>query len=31
MEINTAGLTQLLIKWSNGDKAAFDQLMPFVY
>jgi RNA polymerase sigma factor (TIGR02999 family) len=25
------GITQLLDKWSNGDKAALDQLMPLVY
>lgn len=25
------GITQLLVKWSNGDKAALDQLMPLVY
>lgn len=25
------GVTQLLINWRNGDKAAFDQLMPIVY
>jgi RNA polymerase sigma factor (TIGR02999 family) len=31
MEVNTDGLTQLLIKWRNGDKAALDQLMPLVY
>ena len=24
-------LTQLLVSWSNGDKAAFDQLVPLVY
>ena len=24
-------VTQLLIAWNNGDKAAFDQLMPLVY
>ena len=24
-------LTQLLVEWSNGDKAALDQLMPLVY
>lgn len=26
-----ASITQLLIEWSQGDKAAFDQLMPLVY
>ncbi len=25
------GITQLLVKWSNGDQAALDQLMPLVY
>jgi RNA polymerase sigma factor (TIGR02999 family) len=25
------GVTQLLIKWSSGDKAALDELMPLVY
>ena len=25
------GVTQLLINWRNGDKAALDQLMPIVY
>jgi RNA polymerase sigma-70 factor, ECF subfamily len=24
-------ITQLLVEWSNGDKAAFDKLMPLVY
>lgn len=24
-------ITQLLIDWSNGDKAAFDKLMPLIY
>ena len=24
-------ISQLLIAWSNGDKAALDQLMPLVY
>lgn len=24
------GLTQLLVAWSEGDQAAFDQLLPFV-
>lgn len=24
-------ITQLLIKWGNGDKAALDELIPFVY
>ena len=31
MELNTEGLTQLLIEWRNGDKAALDQLMPLVH
>jgi RNA polymerase sigma factor (TIGR02999 family) len=31
MEVKTDGLTQLLINWRNGDKAALDQLMPLVY
>ena len=26
-----AGVTQLLEKWSNGDRAALDELMPLVY
>jgi RNA polymerase sigma-70 factor, ECF subfamily len=26
-----AGITQLLIDWSNGDQAALDKLMPLVY
>lgn len=25
------GVTQLLLKWSNGDRAALDELMPLVY
>jgi hypothetical protein len=25
------GVTQLLEKWSNGDQAALDELMPLVY
>ena len=25
------GITQLLVKWSDGDKAALDKLMPLVY
>jgi RNA polymerase sigma factor (TIGR02999 family) len=25
------GVTQLLVKWSSGDKAALDELMPLVY
>lgn len=25
------GITQLLMRWSNGDKAALDELMPLVY
>jgi RNA polymerase sigma-70 factor, ECF subfamily len=24
-------ITQLLVKWSDGDKAALDELMPLVY
>ncbi|MCI0488009.1 MAG: sigma-70 family RNA polymerase sigma factor [Blastocatellia bacterium] len=28
---STATITQLLIKWRNGDKAALDELMPQVY
>ncbi len=24
-------VTQLLVDWSNGDKAALDRLMPLVY
>jgi RNA polymerase sigma-70 factor (ECF subfamily) len=31
MEVGTERVTQLLINWRNGDKAAFDQLMPLVY
>lgn len=31
MEVKPEGLTQLLINWRNGDKAALDQLMPLVY
>src|SRR5215510_10865965 len=30
-ESNTGQVTQLLIDWSNGDKAALDKLMPLVY
>jgi RNA polymerase sigma factor (TIGR02999 family) len=26
-----AGVTELLIEWSNGDKGALDRLMPLVY
>ena len=26
-----AVVTQLLVDWNNGDKAALDQLMPLVY
>src|SRR5215210_3603214 len=25
------GITQLLVKWSGGDRAALDKLMPLVY
>jgi RNA polymerase sigma factor (TIGR02999 family) len=28
---STEAVTQLLIDWNNGDKAALDQLMPLVY
>jgi RNA polymerase sigma factor (TIGR02999 family) len=31
MESAPDGVTQLLINWRNGDKAAFDQLTPLVY
>lgn len=31
MEAVSTGVTQLLINWRNGDKAALDQLMPLVY
>jgi RNA polymerase sigma factor (TIGR02999 family) len=31
MAAATEEVTQLLIDWSNGDKAALDQLMPLVY
>ena len=31
MEVGTERVTQLLINWRNGDKAALDQLMPLVY
>jgi RNA polymerase sigma-70 factor, ECF subfamily len=31
MEAAPDGVTQLLINWRNGDKAALDQLMPLVY
>jgi RNA polymerase sigma factor (TIGR02999 family) len=31
MEVGTESVTQLLINWRNGDKAALDQLMPLVY
>jgi RNA polymerase sigma factor (TIGR02999 family) len=27
----TGNITQLLLKWSDGDQAALDQLMPLVY
>ena len=25
------GVTQLLVNWSNGDKAALDEMLPLVY
>jgi RNA polymerase sigma factor (TIGR02999 family) len=31
MAMAPEGVTQLLIDWRNGDKAALDQLMPLVY
>jgi RNA polymerase sigma-70 factor (ECF subfamily) len=31
MESAPDGVTQLLINWRNGDKAALDQLLPLVY
>ena len=31
MSENSGDLTQLLVEWSAGDEAAFDQLMPAVY
>jgi RNA polymerase sigma-70 factor (ECF subfamily) len=31
MAAASEGITQLLINWRNGDKAALDQLMPIVY
>jgi len=31
MEAAPDGVTQLLINWRNGDKAALDQLTPLVY
>jgi RNA polymerase sigma factor (TIGR02999 family) len=31
MAAASEGITQLLINWRNGDKAALDQLMPVVY
>ena len=31
MEASPDGVTQLLINWRNGDKAALDQLTPLVY
>jgi RNA polymerase sigma factor (TIGR02999 family) len=31
MAAASEGVTQLLIDWSNGNKAALDQLMPLVY
>jgi len=27
----TGNITQLLLKWSDGDQTALDQLMPLVY
>jgi len=31
MAQNSHEVTQLLIQWSNGDKAALDKLMPLIY
>jgi RNA polymerase sigma-70 factor, ECF subfamily len=31
MALASEGITQLLINWRDGDKAALDQLMPLVY
>ena len=31
MAAASEGITQLLINWRSGDKAALDQLMPIVY
>ncbi len=31
MAAASEGITQLLVNWRNGDKAALDQLMPIVY
>jgi RNA polymerase sigma-70 factor (ECF subfamily) len=31
MRVSTEEVTQLLVAWSKGDKAALDQLMPLVY
>ncbi len=31
MAQNSHEVTQLLIEWSNGDKAALDKLMPLIY
>src|SRR3989442_4631142 len=31
MTQNSHEVTQLLIEWSNGDKAALDKLMPLIY
>jgi RNA polymerase sigma factor (TIGR02999 family) len=31
MTSSPAGVTQMLIDWRNGDKAAFERLMPLVY
>ena len=25
------GVTQLLVNWSNGDKAVLDEMLPLVY
>ena len=29
--LSSEQVTQLLVAWSNGDKAAFNELMPLVY
>ncbi|PYS29464.1 MAG: RNA polymerase subunit sigma-70, partial [Acidobacteria bacterium] len=31
MTQNSHEVTQLLIAWSNGDKAALNKLMPLIY
>lgn len=31
MTTNSSNVTQLLVDWRNGDEAAFEQLLPFVY